>query len=469
MCVLAVLAAVLGQVPRTQPSELVRQLGSSRFAEREAATAALETMGAEALPAIRAVTDSTDLELRARAESLLAKIESSELTRASLVKLNVADCALDEVINNSESKWPNRLAWHPDVPEPVRRRPVTICEKAPLAFWAAVDRLCSAGDLHYIPGSPDGPGGGLPQFRLFLATGTATCPRSDAGPLRFELIGVRHFRQIDLIPNPDSDGGARTRGVPPPRFGQRREEFNVALRVLAEPRMLITRLGEARVALAVDDRGQSLIPGDKPHIENCALGAIPAQACINFGLHLQRPERAGKLIKRLRLSIAVEVVTRKPDPLVIPLAEARGKTFRIGPTTVQILRLGKDASNHPSVELRVRIDEEIARRLTQAVRLEYPNVWGQLVRPEITENVIQVFDQHGRQFPWTGGAELDGPWVSAKLALRPEGGPPVYEPTSRGVVPPDAGKSATPTELRFYDLARAIVPAPLEFADIPLP
>jgi hypothetical protein len=467
--VIPVIALTVGQVPAVDASELVKRLGSDRFGEREAAAAALETLGADALPAIRAATDSNDLELRTRAESLRAKIESNELTRSSLIRLDVTDRPLDAIVADSESRWPSRLAWHPDTPEPARRRTVTVREPAPLPFWAAIDRLCRAGGLQYIPGSPDGPGSTIPQFRLFLAPGTAYCPRSDTGPLRFELTSIRHFRQINLIPNPSSAGGLGTRGSPPPPFGHRREDFHVELRVLAEPRMLISRLGEAHVAVAIDDLGHSLLPGGKPGTQNCALGTIPAQACIMFGLSMRHPERAGKLIKRLRMSIEVEVVARKPDRLVIPLAKARGKTFRIGKTSIQVIGLGTDPSGHPSVELKIAMDEETARRLTQALHLELPNTWGEPVRPEVTGNVIQVFDQHGRQFPWTGACQADGPSVSASLSLCPEGGPTIPEPTSRGAVPLEAKETAIPTELHYFDLARAIVRAPIEFSDIPMP
>jgi hypothetical protein len=464
-----VVVLALGQVSSNAASDLVKRLGSDRFAEREAAAAALETMGADALPAIRTATDSKDRELRSRAESLREKIESNELTRPSMIRLAFSDRPLDEVVSDSESKWANRLAWHPATPEPARRRHVTIRETAALPFWTAVDRLCGAGGLQYIPGSPDGPGSTIPQFRMFLAPGTALCPRSDAGPLRFEITSIRHFRQINLVPNPSPVGDTPSRGVPPPLLGQRREDFNIELRVLAEPRMLIARLGEAHVALACDEHGQSLLPGDKPSPQNCAVGAIPAQACITFGLSLKHPERAGKLIKRLGMTIDVEVVARKPDRLVIPLATARGKTFRIGKTSIQVIALGTDPSGRPALELKLAIDEEIATRLTQALRLEHPNVWGQPVHPEVTGNVIQVFDQHGRQFPWTGACQADGSWVSANLSLWPGGGPPIPEPTGRGAVPPEARETAVPTELHYFDLARAIVRAPIEFGDIPLP
>src|SRR5262245_45034999 len=53
---------------------LIRQLGSDRFKEREAAAKALEELGEPALPALkRAATDSPDVEVRRRAEALLKK------------------------------------------------------------------------------------------------------------------------------------------------------------------------------------------------------------------------------------------------------------------------------------------------------------------------------------------------------------------------------------------------------------
>ena len=56
-----VLVLLLGQAPDRGAGELVRQLGSSRYDEREAAAAALEKMGLDALPALRDGRESKDL------------------------------------------------------------------------------------------------------------------------------------------------------------------------------------------------------------------------------------------------------------------------------------------------------------------------------------------------------------------------------------------------------------------------
>ncbi len=58
---------------------LVRQLGDSSYARREAADHELETLGAPALSALREVVDSRNLELRYRARRLVDVIERTEL------------------------------------------------------------------------------------------------------------------------------------------------------------------------------------------------------------------------------------------------------------------------------------------------------------------------------------------------------------------------------------------------------
>ena len=77
-----VLVLLLGQVPGRGAGELVGQLGSSRYDEREAAAAALEKMGLDALPALRDGRESKDPELRNRSEAIIARIRRREQDRA---------------------------------------------------------------------------------------------------------------------------------------------------------------------------------------------------------------------------------------------------------------------------------------------------------------------------------------------------------------------------------------------------
>src|SRR4051794_9580826 len=119
-----VLAMFLGQAPDRDPAEPVRQLGSAKYAVREAAMAALEELDPAALPALRAAGQSKDPEMRSRAAAAISTIEWRAMKGASMIRLDVVDRPLDEVVERFGFPSPSRLAWHPETPEAVRRRPV---------------------------------------------------------------------------------------------------------------------------------------------------------------------------------------------------------------------------------------------------------------------------------------------------------------------------------------------------------
>jgi HEAT repeat protein len=68
--------------------ELISQLGAKEFLTREQASAALEQQGDAALPALRqALAESRDLEIRVRAERLIAAIEQRHRPRYALQRI----------------------------------------------------------------------------------------------------------------------------------------------------------------------------------------------------------------------------------------------------------------------------------------------------------------------------------------------------------------------------------------------
>src|SRR2546421_7284061 len=78
--VLAMIAAwlpIFAADPAPAETErLVRQLGSTSFRERQAATRALESSGESALPPLRrAAADSRDIEVRRRAGGVVQRVE----------------------------------------------------------------------------------------------------------------------------------------------------------------------------------------------------------------------------------------------------------------------------------------------------------------------------------------------------------------------------------------------------------
>jgi hypothetical protein len=84
---LTVSSTSLGRQAQTArgPSDadrLVRQLGSDRFEEREAASKALEAIGLPAFAALRDALEDEDAEIRRRANLLMERLRPRVLARA---------------------------------------------------------------------------------------------------------------------------------------------------------------------------------------------------------------------------------------------------------------------------------------------------------------------------------------------------------------------------------------------------
>jgi hypothetical protein len=390
-------------------------------------------------------------------------------TRAATpIRLDATDRPLSAIVESFGAPEPNRLAWNPDTPEAVRQRRVTIHEPDPLPFWTAIDRLCQAGDLHYIPGSRTGPGS--PQdveFRLYLAPGRVVCPRADQGPFRLEIVAIHHSRHLNLIPT--RLDAFHSRGPQPQAYGHRDERFSVTLRMLAEPRMLISQVGDALITEAVDELGQSLAPGLTPYVYSYGLRYLDPVACTNYVLNLEYPERAGKRVARLKLTVPVEVTTYQPGPLEIPLADAVGKTFPHGQSSLTVLAIGKNPQGFQKVDIKLRTDEEAPERLT-VDHTGAPDPGPTQPRtPELTPNVIQVVDRQGRQFSWHfGSSRRNGPEVTAELLLD-QGISALPVRVGKGLVPVEERGTAVPAVLYHAEAVRRLVSATFTFSDVPLP
>jgi hypothetical protein len=465
------LAMLVGQGPGRDPADLVRQLGSATYAERESAAAALEKLGTAALPALRAARQSTDPEVRERATAVIAKIEWRAMEDASMIRIDVADRPLNEVVEKFGFPSPSRLAWHPDTPEAVRLRHVTIREPAPLPFWLAIDRLCRAADLRYIPGSPIGPSDtSRTEFRLYLTPGNWNSPRADSGPLRLEIQGIYHSRAVNLIPNserrPASGFGPR-----PKLFGEREEEFYIQTRLLAEPRMLINQLGDAVIAAAVDDRGHALFPGRAPYTPMLGYGSgPPARACADYVVHLKYPKHAGSVIERLKLTIPVGVETAERDRMEIRLADAMVKSVHHGATSIAVVAVGRDSQGHQRVVLKLETNVVVPERLTADSNGKLVAVGGRPAPPTVNPNVFQVLDKQGRQFPWyVENIKTEGTQVTAELLMWPEGGIPIPVKAGSGIVPATDRATAVPDVLFHTEAARALISGTFEFHHVPLP
>jgi hypothetical protein len=131
------------------PAELVVQLGSDDFREREAAVAALEKAGAAAIPALQEATKSDIPEVRLRAAPILHKLQraSDSISRIApkKVALNYKDTPLGAAVNDLKARTGLNIIFDQTrVANPIRK---VTCVTGEVPVWEALDAFCAAAGL----------------------------------------------------------------------------------------------------------------------------------------------------------------------------------------------------------------------------------------------------------------------------------------------------------------------------------
>ena len=157
-----IMIVILGQTPTVDPAELVSQLGSARYSQREAASAELERVGRLAFPALRSARDGKDPEIRNRASLLLNRIEGAILTRPSSVRLNFKDVPVHEILKGVSEQSGVKLVLRPENASALRNRRVSLEHPEPVSFWKAIDLISDTARLQYNYG-PHGNANGKAQ------------------------------------------------------------------------------------------------------------------------------------------------------------------------------------------------------------------------------------------------------------------------------------------------------------------
>jgi hypothetical protein len=454
----------LGQAPAPDPSAFVAQLGSRRYAEREAAARSLEQLGGRALPALRLARTSRDLEIRTRAAFLVHRIEGALLTQPTLIALDFQDRPVSEILKAIGERAGTQLSLVNEPAWSLATRRLTLRDPRPVTFWKAIDRLCEAGGLQYNPLSVQtNPVTREPQLALFpmhaSAAGPAT-PTSDSGPFRMTLVNLHYQRDVLF----DQGGFLRTNPrlaqpvrviAPPPNPGAGtgptiNEEFSAQIQVMAEPRLALAQNGPLRIVEAIDEQGQSLLHPiyDGPFVQRVSgYFGMTNGSSLTLQVPLARPSRPSKTIKRLRGSLAVAVSTRKSDPLVVPMSNASGKSFQNDEVVLGVQDVRVDPNTHQmTLDISIRSNSPATGSLTASATpgdLVFP-------RPELSPQQIEILDAQGRPLLWySAGADGEGTRFSLTLIPQPN--------------------QATPAQMRYYSLSRAVTDVDFVFEDVPMP
>lgn len=354
-------AVILAPQASPDPASLVDQLGSSRYAVRVSAESELIRLGRTALPSLQAARLSKDAEIRSRSVALVAKIENSLLLQLTPVAFDFKETPLPEAIEVLSRQAGSTLALAPEDRHLLAARRVNARSARPLPFWGAIDALCSAANIHPVLG--DQPSKAALEGTLLFADGPMADfgPLSDSGAFRVTLASIHYQSEIRLDQPRNAPTGRAGEAEssldasrPPSRATR---EFFLQLALAAEPRLSVTRNGAIKLVEAIDDRGRSLLgpPGPGSFQHTAGYHGMNPSSMLRFRVDLEYPETRSSTIKTLRGSIPVMVATRKPDPLLVPLAESRGKLFRNDDVALTVIDHRPASANMPAtVQLAIR-------------------------------------------------------------------------------------------------------------------
>jgi hypothetical protein len=442
------LALLAQDAPEPDVAALVAGLGAPRFADRQAADAALRKLGAPALPALRGARLADDPEVAARASALVRGIETAVLLQPTRVALDFRDRPLAEVVAELRRRSGFDLALDPAAESRLGRRRVTLEADGPATLWEALTRLEREAGLGVLVGddaAADDPDRGPRGLVLFERLADRPAPGFASGPFRVKVLGTHYERSRAFERRPADLGGAED-------F----ERATLLVQVSAEPRLLIAARGPIRLTEAVDDLGQSLLPPAPPAAAGFDELGLDGQGDLGAGqgpsfveeLEVRRPERPGRAIRRLRGSVELSVASRRAEPVGVPLGGAPGRVARGEDATITVHALATD-----------RESEELTLDLTvgpPAGGGDGPGARSGLSGPafawEFLEQQIEVLDGRGRPFVlFPMSLEPQGDAFRLKLLLAPTEG---------------AGE---PAELRYYGLVRAECRLDFDVRDLEMP
>jgi hypothetical protein len=451
---------LLGAWADPDPHSLVARLGSARYAERESASSALEKLGQEAFPALRAARKDPDPEVKNRAEVLLDAIERSMLTRAVTIDLAAGRQDASEVIARLSKA--EGVAFQ--VGEPPDRdgksRTFTLRSPLTLTFWQSLDRLGLS--LQWDQDTDFGrpitrrP----PTARLVTSSDPPRTPTSDYGPFRLIARGASVGREASPF-----EPGFRGAGIFPPQQPRARHEraveLSIPVEVLIEPRLTLRSLGDVRILEAVDNEGHALQPTLRSQTDSNAFTATTeaASSSLTFALRLQPPSPRSKSIRTIRGLVSAEIEARRLDPATLALngpSPIDQRPLLCSGSTVFIRGLsnvGNNPRNGYVLELTVRPEDWPSRALRQGggrrmmmqlSSMDFSSVW----------QCLEVVDAQGVPFrlnsPRPIGPDADGVRLNVNLT-------------------PRDGSTGPPSELRVFGQIQTQVEVPFEFHDLKLP
>ena len=447
-----VVSGTLGDL--ADPTALTDQLGSPRFAQREAAELALSQLGRGAIPALRGALTSRDPEVRSRAAAILRRIEAALLVEPTQVQLRLADAPITEAVDAINKQAGLKLTLAPEIPAIWANRRVSVESAQPLPFWRAIDALCEAGQLHYVFGGQSDFDLGDSAFPLYDGFAANRGVFDDQGPFRIQLASLHCQSEVHLSTDQSRTEVVRRSGPtatnPSTVRNLQSKQFFLQMLVGAEPRLSVAPAGPVKLLEAVDDQGRSLVMPPRSEIiqhESGYLGVNPSPL-VHIRLDLAYPDQPAARLKKVKGLIPLIVSTRQPDPLVVPLAGASNKTF---PGAKVVISVGDVHLGQPDQVSTIELSIKSVDKTLGEGAANDPEAGA--IRSVVSPQQLEVLDSAGRMIPWFPSSSFyNGEEAKLTLTLLDRGAAPMV-----------------PTTIRYHDLIRDRAEVPFEFRDLPMP
>lgn len=327
-------------------SAIVAKLDSPEWADREQAERDLVELGPPALDDLRAaLAAAADVEVRARLESAIARIERDQATGPSRITLDVQGAPLADVLAEinrqarSDITLMNPEFWAGQQPGPVTLK----LENA--SFWQAIDALQQAANVG-ITITPEG----WQVMRNWGGGGEGIT--AEAGVIQIAATNIHYSR-------------SRVFG----RNGrQQSESFQIQLALRVEPKINLTSSDSfLELTRAVDDRGNDLLNASRLiPIFDGGVGQIFA------GLPLKYPADPGQTISEITGTVRLAVAVDSQSIDVADALSFRPIELNVASAAIRVEPAGADPGQPNSVRIRVRVvggeNESIMRRVQQAAQ-----------------------------------------------------------------------------------------------------
>jgi hypothetical protein len=248
-------------------AQLIKQLGSEDFAEREKASSELEQIGLAALPALREAARSRDPETKSRAEALVERLvkknQAEKLLAPKKVHIIYKDTPVNEAVLDIGRKCHCSVQLH-DPDNKLKGRTVTL-DTGEAPFWEAFDQFCEKAGLSEATwedlvkdGRPATPKGGMALLPAVGPFGPSLDPKL-AGPGVIMLINGRPTAPIPTC----YTGAMRLRLIKLSSLGgtpENKDEHLFALETRMAPGSQIREIESVALSSVTDDQGQKLTP-----------------------------------------------------------------------------------------------------------------------------------------------------------------------------------------------------------------